>query len=145
VGLDTEFGVLCIFLLYTGLRLSEGLRAEIDRLRLEESYLYMPRTKNGQARAVFLPAPAVEALRSHPRGLDRPGARIFKFHKGGHLYTSLRAKSSPRLSHLAFDVDHSGQRGHGGDRRRKLPRTWRPSSPSCARPAQRRCGLLQQD
>jgi integrase len=74
--------------------LSEGLRAEVDRLRLKESYLYMPRTKNGLARAVFLPPPAIEALREHPRGLDRSGARIFKFHKGGHLYSLLRAAAA---------------------------------------------------
>ena len=92
--LDLEFGILCVVLLYTGLRLSEGLRAEIDRLRIEEGYLYMPRTKNGQARAVFLPVPAIEALRVHPRGLDRSGARIFKFHKSGHLYSLLRAAAA---------------------------------------------------
>ena len=92
--LDLEFGILCVVLLYTGLRLSEGLRCEIDKLRLEENYLYMPRTKNGNARAVFLPAPAIEALRLHPRGLNRPGARIFKFHKGGHLYSLLRAAAA---------------------------------------------------
>jgi integrase len=92
--LDAEFGVLCIVLLYTGLRLSEGLHSEIDRLRLDEGYLYMPRTKNGRARAVFLPPPAIEALREHPRGLERPGARIFKFHKGGHLYSLLRAAAA---------------------------------------------------
>ena len=94
VSLIPEFGTCCIVLLYTGLRLSEGLRSEIDRLGLDEGYLYMPRTKNGQARAVFLPAPAIEALREHPRGLKRPGAPIFKFHKGGHLYSLLRAAAA---------------------------------------------------
>jgi integrase len=94
MNLDAEFGTLCVMLLYTGLRLSEGLRSEIDRLRLDEGYLYMPRTKNGQARSVFLPPLAIEALREHPRGLERPGARIFKFHKGGHLYSLLRAAAA---------------------------------------------------
>jgi integrase len=92
--LDIEFGILCVVLLDTGLRLSEGLRSEIDRLRLDESYLYMPRTKNGEARAIFLPSSAIEALRAHPRGLDRPGTRIFKFHKGGHIYSLLRAAAA---------------------------------------------------
>src|SRR6185312_16200670 len=31
MNLDDEFGTLCVMLLYTGLRLSEGLRSEIDR------------------------------------------------------------------------------------------------------------------
>jgi integrase len=92
IKLDLEFGILCIVLLHTGLRISEGLRADVDKLRIAEGYLYMPRTKNGRARAVFLPA--TDALREHPRGLDRPGARIFKFHKGGHLYSLLRAAAA---------------------------------------------------
>lgn len=38
--------------------------------------------------------PVVAALRRHPRGLDRAGQRIFKFHKGGHIYSLLRAAAA---------------------------------------------------
>jgi integrase len=78
----------------TALRLSEGLNSEIDKLRIEESYLYISRTKNSEPRGVFLPKPAIEALRFHPRGLNAPGQRIFKFHKGGHIYSLLRAAAA---------------------------------------------------
>lgn len=92
--LDAEFGVFLISLLYTGLRLGEALRGEIDKLRLDEGYLFIPRTKNGKPRGVYLPKPVVAALRRHPRGLNRPGQRIFKFHKGGHIYSLLRAAAA---------------------------------------------------
>jgi integrase len=29
--------------------------------------------------------PTIEALKAHPRGLDRPAERVFRFHKGGGL------------------------------------------------------------
>jgi integrase len=89
--LDLEFAILLVILFYCGLRLTEALQAEIDRLRVAENYLYLPTSKNQEARGVFLPKPAIAALRMHPRGLDRPGQRIFKFHKSGHLYSLLRA------------------------------------------------------
>ena len=91
---DAEFGVFPILLLYTGLRLGEALRGEVDKLRLNEGYLFIPRTKNGKPRGVYLPKPVVAALRRHPRGLNRPGQRIFKFHKGGHIYSLLRAAAA---------------------------------------------------
>ena len=92
--LDEEFAIFLLILYYCGLRLSEGLNSEIDKLRIEENYLYISRTKNNEARGVFLPVPAIEAMRRHPRGLNRPGQRIFKFHKGGHIYSLLRAAAA---------------------------------------------------
>jgi integrase len=92
--LDEEFAVLLLILYYCGLRLSEALNSEIDKLRIEENLLYISRTKNSEPRGVFLPMPAIEALRLHPRGLNRPGQRIFKFHKGGHIYSLLRAAAA---------------------------------------------------
>jgi integrase len=87
---DAEFGLLCYFLLYTGLRLSEGLSwFEVDKLILAEAYAFVPETKNGDPRPVHLPAHVVAALANHPRGLDRPGERVFRFHKGGALYDML--------------------------------------------------------
>jgi integrase len=73
-------------LFYCGLRLSEALEREIDKLRIDESYLYIPDTKNEEPRDIFLPKPAIDALRQHPRGLNRPGQRIFKIpQRGSHL------------------------------------------------------------
>jgi integrase len=92
--LDREFAVFLLILYYCGPRLSEVLNSEIDKLRIEENYLYISRTKNSEPRGVFLPKGAVEALRLHPRGLNRPGQRIFKFHKGGHIYSLLRAAAA---------------------------------------------------
>jgi integrase len=88
---DVEFAVLLMVLCYTGLRLEEGLCLLCDNVRLGESYAYVPDTKNRQPRAVFLPPPAVAALANHPRGLDRSGQYVFRFHKSGALYTKLKA------------------------------------------------------
>lgn len=88
---DAEFGLLCRFLCYTGLRLTEGLRRfTIDDLRLAEGFAFIPKTKNGNPRPVHLPPHIVAALANHPRGLDRPGETVFRFHKGGRLYDMLR-------------------------------------------------------
>jgi hypothetical protein len=50
----------------------------------------VPKTKNGEPRPVFLPPHLVAALRTHPRGLDRPGERVFRFSKNGYIYRLLR-------------------------------------------------------
>lgn len=89
--LDAEFGLLCRVLLYTGLRLSEGtVRFTTDNLRLSEGFAYIPKTKNGQPRPVHLPPHLIAALANHPRGLERKGETVFRFHKGGRLYDLLR-------------------------------------------------------
>lgn len=87
---DEEFAVFLITLCYTGLRLDEALSLTTDMVRLSENYAFIPDTKNGEPRAVFLPPPLVAALANHPRGLDRPGERIFRYHKSGALYTKLK-------------------------------------------------------
>jgi integrase len=92
--LDIEFAIFLVVLFYCGLRLTEGLNAEIDNLRLAEKNLLITDTKNGEDRTVWLPASAIAWLRQHPRGLDRPGQRIFKFRKNGHLYSLLRAAAA---------------------------------------------------
>lgn len=89
---DIEFGLLCRFLCYTGLRLTEGLRRfTTDGLRLSEGFAFIPKTKNGNPRPVHLPPHIVAALANHPRGLERPGQTVFRFHKGGALYAFLKA------------------------------------------------------
>ena len=90
-ALDLEFGLLCRFLCYTGLRLKEAtVRFKIEHLRLSEGFAYIPTTKNGEPRPVFLPPHLVAALASHPRGLERPGMQVFRWHKGGRLYNLLK-------------------------------------------------------
>jgi integrase len=86
---DEEFGVFLTLLCYTGLRLEEALNLTTDMVRISENYAFVPDTKNGTPRAVFLPPTLVAALANHPRGLDRPGQRVFRYHKSGALYTKL--------------------------------------------------------
>ena len=51
----------------------------------------MGTTKNGDPRGIHLPPHLVEAFRNHPRGLDRPGQKVFRFRKNGRLYTLINA------------------------------------------------------
>lgn len=83
---DPEFGIFIATLLYTGLRLSEALRLKTDWLHLDEAFASIPKTKNNAPRALHLPPVLVAELRTHPRGLDRPGETVFRFNKGGYLY-----------------------------------------------------------
>jgi integrase len=83
-----EFGLLCRVLCYTGMRLTEALKHfTINGLRL--SFAFVPKTKNGKPRAIHLPPHIVAALANHPRGLDRPGETVFRYHKSGALYQKL--------------------------------------------------------
>lgn len=82
---DKEFGIICTMMLYTGMRLSECLGLEIEQLQLDRSFAYIPDTKTGEPRAVFLPPIVVRKLKRHPRGLKRTG-RLFRYHKGGRFY-----------------------------------------------------------
>lgn len=91
--LDAEFGALLILLCYTGLRLSEALGLQVRDVRLADSFAYVPDSKNGEPRPVFLPPVVVASLASHPRGMDREGP-VFRFRKNGHLYSLLRAAAA---------------------------------------------------
>lgn len=91
---DDELAVFLVFLTYTGLRLSEGLDIEARDMRLAESFVYLPTSKTEEPRAIFLPPVVVDALRSHPRGLDRVG-RVFRFTKGQRLYQALAKAAIP--------------------------------------------------
>jgi integrase len=84
--LSKEFRVLLIVLFYTGMRLNEALRLMWNDVRLDESFVYLADTKSGEPRAVFLPEVAISAIASLPRR-----SRVFRFVKGGHLYSMLRA------------------------------------------------------
>lgn len=87
---DPEFSIFLILLCYTGLRLEEALDLPIDMVRLGESFAFVADTKNGDPRPVFLPPVVVAALANHPRGMGRPGERVFRYYKSGALYTKLK-------------------------------------------------------
>jgi integrase len=84
--LDKEFAALLILLCYTGLRLSEALGLTWNDVRLQDGFAYVADTKNDEPRAVFLPPVAVAALGN----LSAEPGRVFRFAKGGHLYSLLR-------------------------------------------------------
>lgn len=88
---DREFGILLRFLCYTGLRLSEALNLTCNQVSLNESFAYVPDTKNGDPRGVHLPPVLIAALGNHPRGLERGSARVFRHRKSGRLYTMFSA------------------------------------------------------
>ena len=56
-----EFGLLCTLLNYTGLRLSEGLGLQCEQVDLNREFAYIPDTKTGEPRAVYLPPVVVAA------------------------------------------------------------------------------------
>lgn len=87
--IDKEFGLFLRVLCYTGMRLSEALNLRWEDVRLGESFAYVPETKTGTPRPVFLPDAARQAI----EGLGaRPARRrVFRFTKSGRLYGLLRA------------------------------------------------------
>lgn len=85
---EEEFGLLLLFLLYTGCRLGEALSLTIDDMELQHATALARDTKNGTNRRVHLPPQLVAALACHPRGLDREG-KLFRYHKGQRLYQRL--------------------------------------------------------
>ena len=84
--LNPEFAALLVVLCYTGMRLGEALGLTWNDVRLAEGFAYVPDSKNGEPRAVFLPPVAVAALGN--RGST--GRTVFRFAKSGHLYSLLR-------------------------------------------------------
>lgn len=85
--IDAEFGVFLRLLCYTGLRLSEALNLRWDDVRLDEGFAYIPQTKGGTPRPVFLP----DAIRLGIRDAigRRKTGRVFRFTKSGRLYQLL--------------------------------------------------------
>lgn len=86
--LNKDFEALLIVLTYTGMRLSEALNLDWNNVRLEDGFAYAPDTKNGQPRAVFLPPVAVAAMANL---VGHGDGNVFRFSKGGHIYSLLRA------------------------------------------------------
>jgi integrase len=133
--IDPEFGLFCLLLLYTGMRLGDPIKAKLRDLKLNQAMLYVPDTKNGEPRPVHLPPIVVEAFRNAPprtgrprkasgvvlangaagrsRGdagvpfLDRsPDAKLFRFSIGGHLRDML--KLAMQRAGVAFPFRQGG-------------------------------------
>jgi len=90
-ALEPRFGALCMFLLYTGCRLSEALRVRPQDLELQRGFAYVGKTKNGKPRPVHLPPQVVAELANiAPEKIEQ---RLFHYSKGGHLYGLLSQAS----------------------------------------------------
>lgn len=86
-----EFGLFLRLLCYTGMRLTEALRIKVGQVDVGRQAIYLPKTKNGDARAVHLPPELVAALANHPRGLNRnPEEKLIRYHASGRLRDLLK-------------------------------------------------------
>jgi integrase len=118
-AIEPEFGLFCLTLNYTGMRLGDATEEALLRgLKLDQALLYLGTTKNSEPRPVHLPPIVVEAFRKAPprparprkaagtmlangaAGRSRAGAgvpfldrhpdeKLFRFCKGGRLYKML--------------------------------------------------------
>jgi integrase len=79
---------LLIVLCYTGMRLSEALGLTWNDVRLQDGFAYVADTKTDEPRAVYLPPVAVAAMANVE--LRGGNARVFRYAKGGHLYSLLK-------------------------------------------------------
>jgi integrase len=86
-----EFGLFLRLLCATGMRLGEALAIKVGDVDLGHQTIYLPETKNGEPRSVYLPPQLVAVLANHPRGLDRPKQqRLIRYHAGGRLRDMLK-------------------------------------------------------
>jgi integrase len=101
---SARFGAFCAFLLYTGCRLSEGLRLSWDDVNLPEATAFIRVTKNGAPRRVFLPEAVIAAL-ANLEG-ERSG-RLFPWAKGGPLndrFRTVAELAGVELPGVAFHI-----------------------------------------
>jgi integrase len=118
-ALDREFGALLVFLCYTGCRLGEALKLRCDDVRLADGEAFVRTTKNGEPRRVFLPPVVVAELGNHPRGLERPGERVFRYAKSGRLYALLdRAAAAAQIALPDREAFHIFRHTYGSWMRR---------------------------
>lgn len=104
---DREFGMFLRLLCYTGMRLGEALAIKLSQVSLERRAIYLPETKNGEARTVHLTSELITALANHPRGLDRrPDDRLIRYHAGGRFRDLL--KESMAAAGLQFPRRQGG-------------------------------------
>ena len=116
-AIEPEFGAFCTMLLYTGMRLSDPLRAKVRDLKLSRSLLYVPDTKNGEPRPVHLPPVVVNALHELPPRQERPHKGAGKPLKGGEAG---RSRASAGVSWLERPADQKLFRFHNGGRLRDM-------------------------
>lgn len=72
-----------LFLLCTGVRYDEANRIMFDDINLAEARAWCGKTKNGQPRAIYLPKPVVDELRTLT---PRPDGRVFPSYHQRHLW-----------------------------------------------------------
>lgn len=106
-GNDPEFRIFLAALCYTGMRLSDALGLKCDDTRIAENFAWLPKTKNGEPRGVYLPPVVVAELANLPNGLERPGERVFRFRKNGYLYNLLKATKKHAGKDLSWVTFHT--------------------------------------
>jgi integrase len=115
--IEPEFGLFCLTLLYTGMRLSDPIRARLRDLKLGEALLYVPDTKNGEPRPVHLPPALVKAFRDQPARTARPRKVDGEVLVNGAAGQSRRSSGMPFLGR---NPDEKLFRFHIGGRLRKM-------------------------
>jgi integrase len=105
--IEPEFGLFLRVLTYTGMRLNDALGVRVGQCNLKLGFIYLPKTKNSEPRAVFLPETLVSAFEKQPPSrarqvdvnqVDTPiaflnrhdRAKLFRFHAGGRLRNMLK-------------------------------------------------------
>lgn len=102
---DPDLPALIVLAVATGLRRSEMARISVEDIRLQESFLFITKTKSGKPRPVHLPPAAVAELSAHP-SIGQESGRLFSFHIGSGLYRPLHD------AYAAAGIDHGGQPLH---------------------------------
>jgi integrase len=92
--IDPDFGLYLRFLLYTGIRKSEGLAVLSADVKPGERAAWLRTSKNEDPRMLKLRDDIAGPLEAH---LEQAGDRLFKFKDGGHFkHLLLRAKLAAR-------------------------------------------------
>jgi integrase len=81
--IDAEFGLYLRFLIYTGIRKSEGLALLTSDVKPEERAAWLRTSKNEDPRMLKLRLDLIGPLFDHLKGHE--GERLFRFRDGGHF------------------------------------------------------------